>query len=189
MSQQELFQQIIDRRRELSSLFHQYWEQYSSFHTWQFWVNVSFLLIPLVLLALFIDRKRIFEIGFFGFAIHSISIYLDVFGIHEGYWGYPYQVTSYLASNFALDGSLLPISCMFMYQFTYKKGFIFYTGMIGLAILFSFIVKPLFEKMGLFYLNPTMTYPKLFLYYIGGVVIAVIITKIFHKYSRTSSVT
>ncbi|WP_456275225.1 CBO0543 family protein [Bacillus sp. AK128] len=184
MKQQETFHEIVDKRMELSSLFHQYWEKYSSFHTWEFWVNIAILIIPLILLAIFIDRKRIFEIGFFGFTIHSISIYIDVYGINEGLWGYPYQVTPYLVSNFSLDGSLLPITCMFMHQYTHKKGIIYYIGMLGLAIIFSFMIKPLFEKIGLFYLAPTMSYPKLLLFYLVGVSIAIVISKVFYRYSK-----
>ncbi|MBM7662981.1 hypothetical protein JOC85_003807 [Bacillus mesophilus] len=185
MNQKEFFKQIVENRIELFESFHEYWVLYSSFHTWEFWINLFLLIIPLLMLAVFIDRKRIFEIGFFGFAIHSIAIYIDIYGINEGLWGYPTQITSYLVSNFSLDASLLPISCMFVYQYTYKKGPIFYFSVIGLAVLFAFILKPLFVRFGLFYMSPNFTYFQLLMFYLAGLAIAVIIANIFTRYSKS----
>ncbi|WP_235801514.1 DUF2781 domain-containing protein [Heyndrickxia acidiproducens] len=41
-----------------------YWEKYSSFNTWQFWLTIAFLLLPLIALYFFIDRKRALPLGF-----------------------------------------------------------------------------------------------------------------------------
>lgn len=42
----------------------QYWLHYSGFNTWQFWVNILMLVIPLIVLFFAIDRKKYIFWGF-----------------------------------------------------------------------------------------------------------------------------
>ena len=59
-----------------------YWQEYSNLHTWQFWVVVAMFVLPLVILFLFIDRKRVFHLGFYGYSVHVFfAIYRCIWSI------------------------------------------------------------------------------------------------------------
>jgi len=44
--------------------FINYWYQYSNLSTWQFWINVFAVILSLVVLYFFIDRRHVFLVGF-----------------------------------------------------------------------------------------------------------------------------
>ena len=69
-----------------------YWQNYSSIDTWQFWANIAFLVVPLVMLFFKLDRKRAFHIGFFGYSCHVISTYIDGYSSRFANWKYPYKI-------------------------------------------------------------------------------------------------
>ncbi len=179
-----MFLKIVETRVELYEFMDKYWEQYSSFHTWQFWTNVFMLLFPIFILYKVLDRKKAFEIGFYGFAVHTIASYLDIYGIRMGFWGYPYQISTYVAANIALDASLIPISFMLIYQYTYhnKKRFYLVT-LIGICA-FSFIIKPILKSHGLFYMGEGFTFLYLSLYYVAAIASSIAVVKIFHGFQK-----
>lgn len=182
VKQKEMFLKLTERRTEFFQDLDKYWQQYSSFDTWQFWTNVFMLLIPLFIFYKVLDRKRAFEIGFYGFAVHTITSYLDIFGIRMGYWGYPYQISTYIAANVALDAALIPVSFMLIYQYTYKNKKKYYlTSLLGIGA-FSFILKPILKSHGLFYMGEGFTYLHLSMYYLAGIGFATIVVMIFHAF-------
>lgn len=184
MKQQNVFHQIIEQRVEVTKLMDQYWELYSNIDTWQFWFNLLMLIIPLLVLYFLLDRRRVFEIGFYGFAIHSLGLYLDVYGIKEGLWSYPYQLSVKFAANLALDASLIPIFFMLIYQYTYHKPKVFYPLTLLGMIFFAYLFKPFLVLLDLFWMSENMNYSKLFFVYFVGIGSAVVITNIFHKLSK-----
>lgn len=181
--QSESFIEIVENRRELSTMVEYYLKLYSGVDSWQFWFNILLLIVPLVLLYLLIDRKRIFEIGFFGFAIHSLVLYLDTYGINEGIWGYPYQVSGKFASNVGIDAALIPIVFMLIYQYFRHRPKLFYLISISVTIFFPFVIKPIMVYFDLFWLSQDMSYTKLWMYYLVGIGLPIILTSFF-KYLK-----
>lgn len=114
-------QEMLDKVRELNvqrtnaSIDH--WLQFSNMSTWQFWVSVSLLILPLVVLLIYLDRRKTFEILFFGFAIHALMNYFDSYGVAKGAVEHPYILIPGMPINLAINTALIPVLFMFTYQF------------------------------------------------------------------------
>ncbi|KUP09707.1 hypothetical protein Q73_01870 [Bacillus coahuilensis m2-6] len=179
------FEQMVGHRISLTEELKQYWEAYSGFNSWGFWASVLMLVIPLLVLFFLIDRKRIFEIGFFGFSMHTIAVFLDSLGVKDGLWGYPFLISPVAPSNVTLDTSLIPVVFMLIYQYTYHRPILFYLVSIGTTLVFSFILKPFLEAIDLFWLSPDFSNVKLWYYYLIAFAFSVIVVKVFHKMSKS----
>ncbi|PWW20534.1 hypothetical protein DFO73_115113 [Cytobacillus oceanisediminis] len=70
--QEKFFQKLVSLQEELASQSMEYWNLYSHLGTWQFWTVTVLLVGPLILVFFKIDREHIFQIGFFGFAVHIL---------------------------------------------------------------------------------------------------------------------
>ncbi|MCM1567103.1 MAG: hypothetical protein NC238_14430 [Dehalobacter sp.] len=139
------FSRIVDLQIELSNTSITYWNKYSSFNDWHFWLLAALLIVPLIILFLFIDRKRMFLLGFFGFSVHIWHSYADTIASMLGMWTYPYRLIPVYPISFALDAALIPVTFMLVYQWTlnHKKNFYLYATIT--AFIFGFIVKPLLQ--------------------------------------------
>jgi hypothetical protein len=176
--QQQFFDYVAKLQQKVAILRADYWAQYSSFDTWQFWVAVLMLIVPLIVLAFAIDKEKIFLIGFYGLNIHVWFAYIDSFGVRTNLWGYPYEVIPYFPS-FSLDGSLVPVTFMLVYQWTlnHNKNFFLYSFLTSCA--FAFILKPILSSLDLFVLNDGLNYFHVLIVYLVTFLIAWIVTKIF----------
>lgn len=89
MNEQEMMNKIFHLKDELDYYRQQFWELTSSIDTWHFWFNWISVLIPLVLLYFFMDRKSVFELGFF-WVCYSCDVDKYRYGvIHEECINYP----------------------------------------------------------------------------------------------------
>ncbi|MCL6571685.1 MAG: hypothetical protein K6T88_08360 [Bacillus sp. (in: Bacteria)] len=155
-----------------------YWKLYSDFGTWQVWFILAMLIGPLILLFFLIDRKNIFVIGFFGFAVHILFAYVDAFGIRYGLWGYPYQLLPFLPS-FSIDGVIIPITIMLVFQWTNKHKKNYYLYSFITAVIFGFGFKPLLVSLSLFEKYKWINYFYIFLIYLVLFLVAYWIIKLF----------
>ena len=171
---------------EQSDAWYEYWQQYSDWSTWEFWVNLGFLVVPLILLYILIDKKKALLLGFFGYNVHVWFTYIDAFGGSKALWFYPYKVLPILPVNFALDVSLIPVVYMLVYQWTLNHGKNYYLYITGLCLILSFIFKPLMTTFGFFKLNEGANYFHLFLGYLLIAIISKLITNIFIFMERRS---
>ncbi|WP_226035145.1 CBO0543 family protein [Aquibacillus saliphilus] len=176
--QREYFQEIISIQEKFTKESEQYWQLYSNLGTWQFWVILLMLLVPLIILYFVIDREKIFLIGFFGFAVHVLFFYTDAIGIRYGLWGYPYQMVPFLPS-FSIDASIVPISIMLVYQWTLKHNKNFFVYLLITSLVFGFAFKPLLTSLGLFESYKWINFFLIFLIYVVLFLLAYLITKIF----------
>lgn len=69
--QAKKYEELKAAQEKVFDLWNQYWWDYSGFDTWQFWLNIVMIVLPLIFLYLFIDRKRLFLLLF----LDSIYIY------------------------------------------------------------------------------------------------------------------
>ncbi|MFD2706254.1 hypothetical protein [Salibacterium lacus] len=148
MRYREYWNQIQEKREELNSLISSYWSDYSHLGTWELWVVVSLLVLPLCLLY-FIDRTRIFELFCFGYTIHLLWTYIDLILENYNYLIHTRFITPLLPFALTVTTSLLPVGFLLLYQYctNHKKNFYIYT--VLLSAVFVFIFMSLEEAMGL----------------------------------------
>lgn len=156
-----------------------YWQDYSSIDTWQFWVVLAMFLLPLVVLILFIDRRKVFQLGFYGYGIHIFFAIIDSFGVVKGLWIYPYKLLPALPASVALDSSFVPVTFILLYQYILNKGKNYYIWMLFLCITFAFFIKPLMVGLGLFRFGGKENFLMLFWGYVAVALIPKWITDFF----------
>jgi hypothetical protein len=163
--QRETFQDLTNRMSALTDDWYDYWNKYSNVGTWQFWVALALLVVPLVVFVIMGDRKKAFRIGFYGLNIHMITTYIDLFATTHRMWEYPYRVLPFLPASVSLDASLIPVTYILVYQWTLKnnKNYYLYMGILSLA--FAFLFKPLLSWLELIQLVES-SYITLFVFYV-----------------------
>jgi hypothetical protein len=166
-------------QEQLSNQWIDYWKEYSSIDTWQFWVNVGMIIIPLIILYFFIDRKRAFQLGFFGFNIHIWTAYLDAIATRQNYLEYPYKAIPFLPINIGMDTTLVPVMFILLYQWILNKNKNIYLYTLLLIVFVSFIFRPLTAAHHLFHLSNGATYIHIFFGYVIITIISICITNLF----------
>ncbi|MFP9130510.1 CBO0543 family protein [Niallia sp. BSM11] len=156
-----------------------YWQQYSNMDTWQFWVVLMMFLLPLLVLVLFIDRKKVFQLGFYGYGIHLFFAIIDSFGVIKGLWIYPYKLLPGLPASIALDSSFVPVTYILLYQYILNNKKNYYIWMLMLCLVFAFFLKPLMVGLGLFRFGGRENFLMLFWGYVAVALIPKWITDFF----------
>ncbi|WP_079504617.1 hypothetical protein [Mesobacillus jeotgali] len=172
------FDKIVELGEQGQKALNQYWLDYSLYASVEYLMMVLFLVGPLILLFFKIDRTKIFRIAFFGYSIHMIFGYQDLFGRNMGYWNYPFPVIPVLP-GISLDSSLIPVTFMLVYQWTinHKKNYYLYA--ILTAVILSFGFKPLLVGLGLFKMYEDVSYFHLFISYLSVLILAKLLTNLF----------
>jgi hypothetical protein len=176
--QVELLNKIRSTNEKLGQLENDYFQAYSFYDTWQFWIILVMLLIPLIVLFISIDRKNIFLLGFFGLNYHLWFAYANVIGVRSGLWAYPYEPFPFLP-GFSIDASLIPICYILLYQWTinHKKNIYLYA--LYLSAFLGFVFKPFIVAFDFFHMYDGINYIFLFVTYYLFFLISKIITNIF----------
>lgn len=177
-NQMSFLNEIRSKAEELAQIDMEYWQQFSSVGTWQFWVIVLTLLIPLIILFIFIERRKILLLGFYGLNFHVWIAYVDSIGLRLGFWEYPYKLTSVLPS-FSIDAALIPVSFILVYQWTlnHKKNIYLYS--LLLSAIYAFVLKPLMNYIHFFHMFKGINYLHLFFIYAAVSMISILITNFF----------
>jgi hypothetical protein len=166
-------------QEQLSNQWIDYWKEYSSIDTWQFWVNVGMIITPLIILYFFIDRKRAFQLGFFGFNIHIWTVYIDAYATRHNYIEYPYKAIPFLPINFGMDTTLVPVMFILLYQWILNHNKNFYLYTLLLILFVSFIFRPLTAAHHLLHLINGTNYLHIFFGYVIITIISICITNLF----------
>jgi hypothetical protein len=177
-TQREYLDQIRAMVEDLSQLQIEYWHMFSDLGTWQFWVVLMTLILPLIVLFFSIDREKTLLLGFFGLNYHVWFAYVNTIGISMGLWEYPYQLLFFIPS-FALDASLVPISFMLLYQWTLNHQKNKYLYSVLLSAIFAFVIKPIMVYFHFFYMFKGVNYFHLFLFYLAFFIVSKWITNLF----------
>ncbi len=192
----KVIEQLRKAEIEQSDRWINYWHDYSNIHTWGFWVVLAMFVLPLVILILFIDRRKIFQLGFYGYSVHVFFAIIDSYGVLRGLWTYPYKMLPSLPASVALDSSFVPVAYILLYQYTINKEKNYYIWMLLLCLAFAFFVKPLMVGFGLFRFGGNENFLMLFWGYVAVGLIAKWISDVFgvllktkkwsfyHKYSK-----
>ncbi|MDQ0351832.1 hypothetical protein J2R98_001664 [Alkalibacillus filiformis] len=177
-TQYDFLNSIRSKQENLSQYQLEYWESFSSLGTWQFWIIMLFLILPLIILFIFIDKNKALLLGFFGLNYHIWFTYVNFIGTDLALWEYPYQVFPFIP-GFALDASLVPVSFMLLYQWTLNQNKSIYLYSVLLSALLAFILKPIMVNFHFFHMYNGINYFHLFLFYLAFFIFSKLITNVF----------
>ncbi|UFT99774.1 hypothetical protein KO561_02010 [Radiobacillus kanasensis] len=172
MDFKEYRNQITEKNDELYSLISSFWSEYSGLGTWQFWVVLSSFILPLIVLWFIVDRKRIFEVFFFGYTVHLLWSYINLILEQHSYMVHPYSLSPILPYAINLTSSVLPVSFLLIYQYCTKNNKNFYMYILIISAIFSFVLVPLESQIGLLDLNRGFNHVHIFAIDIGITFIA-----------------
>jgi hypothetical protein len=182
------FDKIVEMGKEGQKALNQYWWDYALYTSFEYWLMVFFLVAPLVILFLKVNKNKLFQILFYGYSIHMSFGYHDLFGRNMGYWNYPFPVIPALP-GITLDSSLIPITFIFVYQSTLNSNKKYYLYATMTAVFLSFVFKPMLVGLGLFRMYGSINYFHLFLSYLSVLIFAKLTTDLFvwikKRYSTT----
>jgi hypothetical protein len=185
--QKEMLDKITSMQEQLSKIQMEYWLEYTNLTTVRFWIVFLMFLIPLVVLYFRIDRKNIFLLGFYGFNIHVWFSYINIWGVKQGYWEYPYELIPFIPGNLSLDAALIPALFMFVYQWCLHRNKDINLYSVALIVFLAFVFKPILIAVGLFGVNKGLHSIHIFILYCIMYIISRLITSIFiwmHKSSK-----
>lgn len=179
MSEEQLYNKILEVKEQLHNLQRTYWELTTSFDTWRFWFLLGSMIIALIILYFTVDRKRLFELTFFGFTIHVLWANTDQILTSLNYFSYPHSFTYLMTTGFTSTTVVFPVVFILVYQYCLKKGKNFFLYTIVLNLLFAFGMGPLYVYLGFLDMNKGMNYGFLYLIDVVVVFIAFAFTKFF----------
>lgn len=175
---EELQNKILELQRQLVSASMDYWFKHV-FNTWQWWLNIGTLILPIILWWKLVNRKKLLEIIVYGFFASGLAVLFDVIGETTVLWDYPYLVIPMDYILIDTDYSVLPVIYMLVYQyFPSWKGFII--ANIVVSAVFAFLAEPLLVWIGLYELHG-WKYIYSFPIYVAIAIVCKWITGIFVK--------
>ncbi|WP_052144891.1 hypothetical protein [Halalkalibacter okhensis] len=152
MTQKEFINKVNEARLDTNLLSDEYWATYSDPTTWQFWYLIALLIIPLVALYVLLNRKRFFEILFYGYTLHVLFTYFDAYMSRYGFWEHPYMILPQYPFTLSINASLLPVAYLLLYQFCTQQGRNFHIWLIGASALIGIGFVEIHRQMGVFIL-------------------------------------
>lgn len=174
-----LLNKLYSMQQELSNVQSQYWKLYSNFNTWQFWLSLSLFIVPLIILYFFIDKDKIFLMGFYGFCTHMLINYVDSIAVNLGYWQYNYSLAPFLSLSVPFDVALVPVVLMLVYQWTLKHNKNFYIYSIMAAFLLATVWTPIYTSLGILKLYKGTNFLTIFVLKTGVVLLSKFIVNLF----------
>ncbi|MCT2535278.1 hypothetical protein NC661_05335 [Aquibacillus koreensis] len=180
--QQEALSELRKLQEQVVNGWIDYWNEFVFLESWQFWVNMALFLLPLIFLFFFLDRKKAFLIGFFGFNIHIWLTYIHIIGGRFGYWDYPYLMFPFIPSAVELNASLIPVAYMLIYQWTQNHNRNYYLYATLLAAVIAFLFMPLLIQIHIFAIYNGVNYLHLFVVQVVVVLISKWNTNLYHYF-------
>ncbi|WP_407269632.1 hypothetical protein [Radiobacillus sp. PE A8.2] len=163
MDYKEYWKTIYEKNEELNALISAYWNDYSNLGTWQFWVVVSLMVLPLILLYFTVDRRRIFELFFFGYTVHLLWTYMDIVLERYGYFVHTYFLTPLFPFALNMTASALPVGFLLVYQYATNHNKNYYLLILIASALFAFGFASIETAIGMMEFRKGMNYFYLFL--------------------------
>lgn len=184
MGYKAYWDEIFTKSEELNALITSYWKDYSNIGTWQFWTVIALLVIPLILVYFAIDRKRIFEVFFFGYTVHILWTYIDIAIEKYGYFVHTYFITPVFPHALNMTVSALPVGFLLLYQYCTNRNKNFYLYTLVLSAIFAFGFASIEQYFGLLEFRKGMNHFYIFLIDVGIGYSAFWLTKIVIKLKK-----
>jgi len=143
----------------------------------------------IIVIYLFIDRRKALLLGFFGFNIHVWLTKFDEIAVANELWNYPYVLNPFATASFSLDAAFAPVVFMLVYQWTLNHNKNYYLFATGVCLFLSFLWRPFLSILGFFQINQGINYFYLFLGYILVMLISKWITNIFVHFQKEATST
>ncbi|TFB19610.1 hypothetical protein E3U55_10650 [Filobacillus milosensis] len=188
MSYNEYWQKIYRVMEEWNKLSESYWRDYSGFSSWQFWVILAMVVIPLIVLIFAVDRRRIFEVLFFGYTVHILWDYINDFLEIHLFFVHNYFLTTMLPSAFNMTASVLPVAFLLLYQYCTNHNKNFYLLTLVLSGIFAFGAASLEEMIGMVDIKNGFNKFYIFLIDVGIAYIAYWFTRFILKVRKRAGV-
>ncbi|WP_202710822.1 CBO0543 family protein [Sporosalibacterium faouarense] len=177
---------ILDKMSELQRLLVatsiDYWKDYV-FNTWQWWVNIGTLILPLILWWKLVNKSKLINIMVYGFFASGFAVLFDIIGETLVLWEYPFLIIPMDYILIDTDYSILPVAYMLIYQ-KYSKWSSFIFANVLLSAIFSFIAEPLLIWIGFYELHG-WRFIYSFPIYIAIAIVCRLITEFFIKKENT----
>ncbi|MBB6215413.1 hypothetical protein HNQ80_001502 [Anaerosolibacter carboniphilus] len=102
---------ILELQRKLRDASMNYWIKHV-FNTWQWWLNIATLILPVVLWWKLVDKRKLMKIVIYGFFASAFAVFFDTIGETSVLWEYPYLIIPMDYILIDTDYSVLPIAYM-----------------------------------------------------------------------------
>jgi hypothetical protein len=171
----EHLENVRELEEKTTDLRFDYWLNNELF-SFEWWFLIGILILPWLIGLKLFDRKRIFEILFFGTATIITAASLDSIGEDLSFWGYPVELFPAGHNAFPFNFGIVPVAFMLLHQYcsTWKA---FNIGLILLSIIFAYIGEPLMQYIGVYHLFKWKFTYSFFYYMINGYLIRALIQK------------
>ncbi|MCD8508622.1 MAG: hypothetical protein LRY73_01055 [Bacillus sp. (in: Bacteria)] len=163
MSFEQYWEQLFSQVDQLNELISAYWHDYSHMGTWQFWLTVALLVVPIIILCFTVDKTRIFEIFFFGYTVHMLWTYVNLPLERYGLFAHTYFLTPILPFAINMTASVLPVLFLLTYQYCTNHEKNYYVYAIVLSAIMAFGFASIEEWLGLVVFREGMNKFYLFL--------------------------
>jgi hypothetical protein len=167
--------ELIALQQKYATLAIENWLSDSIFNfSWLFLLILS--VVPWLIFVKLLDRKRTLQIWGFGLIVIIITSFTDDLGSELSAWVYPIKFVPVGLLAFPFDFSIIPVSCMLIYQYfnTWKT---FSIALVSQAAIFAFIGEPISVMLGtIIYLKWKYIYSFVF-YIVTGLLARFIIQK------------
>jgi len=141
MSALEIMDRMIQSKVLYKQLSMEHWVKYEVF-TWQWWIGVACVILPLLVWWKLTDKRRILTITAFGFMVNILATFLDVIGSELLLWNYNIRTLPQIPLLLPVDFVIVPVVYMLIYQH-YKAWKPFLLASIIVSLALSFIAEPL----------------------------------------------
>ncbi|MCD1260596.1 hypothetical protein B5M42_017475 [Paenibacillus athensensis] len=141
------YEELMQARERLHKLDWNQWKTDALF-TWQWWLLVGLTVVPLILWWNFVDKKRAYEIAFYGCMINISALLLDDFGTNLSWWGYPLKLLPILPPLVTADSVLVPIALMVVYQLFSTGWKKFLLANLIMGVFLAYVAEPVFIWIG-----------------------------------------
>ncbi|MDU1846358.1 hypothetical protein AB1L07_08470 [Niallia alba] len=168
MDYKQFWNSINQKNDEIITLYANYRAEYSDITSWQFWMIIFTLILPLVILIFTVDRRRIFELFFYGYTVHIMSTYIDMVLGRKNLLIHNYFIFSALPNAINITASVIPVVYLLLYQYCTNKGKNFYLYSVITGLLLTYGLTTFNEAIGLVTLSNGMT--KFYIFLLGIVV-------------------
>jgi hypothetical protein len=171
----ETIKDLIALQQRYAALAIESWLSNSVFNlSWWFLLILS--VVPWLIFVKLLDKNRTLQTWSFGLVVIIITSFTDDLGSELSAWVYPIKFVPIGLLAFPFDFSVIPVSCMLIYQYfnTWKT---FSIALVSQAAIFAFIGEPISVMLGtVTYLKWKYIYSFVF-YIVTGIIARFVIQK------------
>ncbi|MFB9757171.1 CBO0543 family protein [Ectobacillus funiculus] len=142
------YKDLQEVREQLRDVSYERWLEHDLF-SWQWWVLLAAAILPWIGWAYLVKKPHRSHVFAFAMLIGIAASILDVIGVDLLLWGYPTKLIFMVPPLFPADLTIIPVvfSLAYHYGKLWRKYIVY---IIFLAIVFSYVIEPLFEWFNMY---------------------------------------